>query len=292
MFKKEVKEFCKKNGITILRKTEFPPLLKAIHDPPACLFIKGNKEILFSSCLAVVGARKSSSYGVRSAIHFSKKLSEEGFTIVSGLARGIDSAAHKGTLMGGQKTIAVLAHGHDQIYPRDNIFLANEIVEKGGAVVSEYPPFTGCQRQYFVARNRIVAGLSLGVVVIEASEKSGSLITANFANDEGRDVFVVPGPYDDSNYQGSHELIQNGAKLVQSVEDVLSEFESLKARHKNVELSKEDQFFRKELKNEFSFQDLYELGSEMDFQPALELKKWLDNKRVAEISPQVYMWLK
>lgn len=290
MLSKKEKEFCLRNGIKVLKRRDYPPLLKEIADPPERLFVQGNVRALFLPCLGLVGTRKPSSYGVRSALHFSKALSAH-FCVVSGLARGIDSAAHKGALLGKGKTVAVLAHGHDQIYPRENLKLAKEILKEGGALISEYPPYTECKRHYFVARNRIVAGLSCGVVVIEAGEKSGSLITANFANDSGRDVFVVPGPYDDLNYKGSHELIQTGAKLVQSTLDVLQEYPHQIKKAGKQKKAEESNFFRKIFKKEFSFEELFEFSLKEGFSPSLQLKKWLDNKLIAETSPQVYMWL-
>ncbi len=286
-----IKEFCERFGVTILNRCDFPELLLQISDPPERLFIQGDLSCLTLPSLGVVGTRRPSSYGMRSATSFSKTLAELGFCITSGLARGIDSCAHRGALLGQGKTIAVLAHGHDEIYPRDNLRLAREILEKGGILLSEYPPFTGCRKFHFPARNRIVAGLSKGVLVIEASEKSGSLITAEFASDFGREVYVVPGPYDDSNFLGSHRLIQTGAKLAGSTADILVEYPEIVKTLIPQALTETDRVLKEKLKKEFSFQELFSVSLEGRFEAGVLLKKWMEFGWVAEISPQFYTWL-
>ncbi len=200
------------------------PLLGEMHSPPQRLFIRGNGAALRNApCLAVVGTRRASPYGLHMAWSLARELSEAGVLVVSGLALGIDAAAHQGALRGGGKTAAVLGHGLDQIYPRENSALAQNILNKGGALISEYPSGAGIQKHHFPQRNRIVAALCLGVVVIEAPMKSGALITARLALSQNREVFAVPGPANQESFSGCHWLIQQGAKLVTSVEDILDE---------------------------------------------------------------------
>ncbi|HDD45165.1 MAG TPA: DNA-protecting protein DprA [Candidatus Desulfofervidus auxilii] len=201
---------------------KYPKLLKEIFDPPLILYIKGNKDLLNTTCIAIVGTRRASFYGIKMATKLAIGLAESGITVVSGLARGIDAAAHKGALQAKGKTIAVLGCGLDVIYPKENEKLFNEIAEKG-ALISEFLPGTPPLAHNFPIRNRIISGLSLGVVVVEAALKSGSLITANLALEQGKEVFAVPGPIDESR-KGTHNLLKQGAKLVEDVSDILEEF--------------------------------------------------------------------
>jgi DNA processing protein len=198
-------------------------LLTEIADPPSLLYYRGEKSLLTGPCIAVVGTRRPSSTGIRAAVQFARYLSRCGLTVVSGLARGIDSAAHRGALSECGKTIAVLGHGLDRIYPPENRNLADEILSEGGCVISEYPVGTPPLKQYFPQRNRLISGLSLGTLVIEAADKSGSLITARMAIDQNRDVFAIPGQFDDVRFCGGHRLIQLGAKLVTRPEEILEE---------------------------------------------------------------------
>jgi DNA processing protein len=201
---------------------DYPPLLKEISDPPEHLWGEGDPRLLSEVCLAVVGARECTAYGEKTAFQLAKELAGAGIVVVSGLAHGIDSAAHRGALAGNGKTIAVLGAGLDVPYPSQNGDLRRPIEERG-AVVSEFPPGTGTARWTFPKRNRIVSGLSRGVVVVEAAEKSGALITADFALQEGREVFAVPGNMDSPTSAGTNRLIQNGAKLVTNIFDILEE---------------------------------------------------------------------
>lgn len=200
---------------------EYPNLLRQISDPPPLLFLKGRKELLASSCLAVVGSRASTAYGRRTAYSLAASLSSS-LTIVSGMALGIDTEAHSGALAAEGDTIAILGCGLDVIYPYQNRRLYEQICESG-LLVSEYPLGTTPDGFRFPARNRIIAGLSLGVLVVEAARKSGSLITAQMALDAGREVFAVPGQVDSFKSEGAHWLLKQGAKLVQSDMDVLEE---------------------------------------------------------------------
>lgn len=180
--------------ISILDK-KYPAILREIYNPPICLYIKGNKEILNNHNIAIVGCRESSDYGRRIAQKFSNELVKQNINIVSGLAKGIDSYAHLGALYGKGKTIAVLGNGLDTIYPQENKYLAKKIIENNGAIISEYPLGTNPQKMNFPARNRIISGISKGILVVEAKKKSGTLITVDFALEQGRDVFVVPRKY-------------------------------------------------------------------------------------------------
>ena len=198
---------------------QYPNKLKQIYDPPAKIYILGNKELLYKKSVAIVGARKSTIYGRKIAYNISKELNKKGVVIISGLALGIDTYAHLGALEGG--TIAVLGSGIDKIYPKENIELARKIVKNGGCIISEYPIGTMPQKQYFPQRNRIISGLSNGVLVVEATKKSGALITADFALEQGKEVFAVPGDITRTESEGCNELIKDGAILVASEKEIL-----------------------------------------------------------------------
>ncbi len=253
-------KYMEKNNIDIIHICEksYPQLLKQIYDAPISLYIRGNKNILNGENVGIVGCRDCTDYGKKAAKYFAYNLSKEKeINIVSGLAKGVDSYAHWGSVganvemvrtkkcgktqndCGKQnvscgkiqkncgineincgKTIAVLGSGLDMIYPKENIELANEIIRSGGAIISEYPCGTKPDKMNFPARNRIISGLSKGIIVIEAKEKSGTLITVDFALEQGRDVFVVPGNINSINSVGTNDLIRQGAKIVTSYEDV------------------------------------------------------------------------
>lgn len=211
-------------SILTLEDPAYPSLLKAIADPPPVLFVRGDPKILSKPQLALVGSRKPSPSGLRAAAEFAKGLVAAGWAITSGLAAGIDAASHKGALSTGGTTVAVLGSGLDQIYPAQNKGLATQIASRG-ALVSEFPPHTPPLAMHFPRRNRIISGLCLGVAVVEAALRSGSLITAKLALEQGREVFAVPGSIYNPLSQGCHILIQEGAKLVTGPADVLLEFE-------------------------------------------------------------------
>lgn len=203
---------------------KYPKQLREIYNPPKRIYAIGNIEILNKVGIAIVGSRKATEYGKKVAFRLSKDLSERDIVIISGLAKGIDSHAHIGSLnVQNGKTIAVLGSGIKVIYPKENIELARQIVRKGGCIISEYPPDDTPNKSNFPERNRIISGLSKGVVIVEASEKSGALITADFALEQGREVFAVPGNIYSTTSVGTNKLIQQGAKLVMCVEDILSE---------------------------------------------------------------------
>lgn len=211
--------------ILILDDGVYPDLLREIYDPPITLYVKGAWEAcLDQPCVAVVGSRRCSTYGQNAALMLARDLAQRGVTVVSGFARGIDAAAHRGALEGGGRTVAVLGTGMGEFYPRDHKRLADEILEHGGAVVTQFPLGTPPVSENFPYRNRIISGLSLGVVVVEAAENSGSLITARLAIEQNREVFAVPGNITSRNSFGTNYLIKGaGAKLVQQWQDVAAE---------------------------------------------------------------------
>ncbi len=201
----------------------YPPLLRQIADPPLILYVKGDVTALSGHCLAVVGSRRPSAYGLQVARKLARDLAERNLVIVSGLARGIDSAAHHGALEAKGRTVAVQGRGMDGIYPSENRWLADKIAESG-AIISEFPLGTGPTPENFPIRNRVISGLSLGVMVVEASEYSGSLITARLATEQNREVFAVPGNITAAQSFGPNHLIKQGAKLVGEWMDILEEF--------------------------------------------------------------------
>jgi DNA processing protein len=209
----------------ILRESkEYPPLLLETHDAPFGLYALGTLPLPDAATFAIVGTRKATTEGKELAKFFARELTRAGFTIISGLALGIDAAAHAGCLEENGKTIAVLANGLDYFYPSTNETLAKKIIERDGALISEYPPGAPPLPYRFLERNRIVAGLSKGVLVVEAPDRSGSLVTARLALEENRDVFVIPGPVAHPNFKGSHQLIRSGAELVTRPEEILQAF--------------------------------------------------------------------
>lgn len=210
----------------IIKDDEYPALLKQIPDSPYIIYMKGNLDCLNMPLIAIVGSRKITNYGNRVARGFAKELAKSGVCIVSGLAFGVDAAAHNGALDAKGKTIAVLGNSLDEtsIYPRTNFNLYKEILKSGGLLISEFPIKTSPSNWTFPARNRIMAGMSLGTLIVEAAEKSGSLITANLALDYNRDVYAVPGEIFSPQSEGTNSLIKNSrAKLVSSAADILNE---------------------------------------------------------------------
>ena len=249
IFNEDIKEavdkhisYMWKNNIDIISIVDksYPLNLKQIYDPPISLYIKGNKEILNNKGLAIIGCREASEYGKKAAKYFGYNLSKMGINIVSGLAKGVDSYSHIGNCkalleksypqntsyphvdskIDCGKPIAVVGNGLDMVYPAENKILEEKIIELGGCVVSEYPLGTRPNKMHFPARNRIISGMSSGVLVIEAKEKSGTLITVDFALEQGRDVYVVPGNINSINSVGTNDLIKQGAKLVTNYKEI------------------------------------------------------------------------
>jgi DNA processing protein len=221
------KELCElpNIGAHLVKWTDadYPPNLRQIADPPPFLFVRGTAPLTDATCIAIVGARAASDIGRRMAQRLGLELAAKGFTVVSGLARGIDGEAHQGALDAHGKTIAVLGCGVDVIYPTEHRKLAEAILEGGGALISELPIGMQPLAENFPTRNRILSGLCLGVVIVEAAEKSGSLITARMALEQDRQVFAVPGSPLSGKTRGSNRLLKEGAKLVECVEDVIEE---------------------------------------------------------------------
>ncbi|MBV6519374.1 MAG: DNA-protecting protein DprA [Candidatus Brocadia sp.] len=217
-------ELAGQKGVQILPYTSehYPKHLKAIYDPPLVLYVKGSILETDILALAIVGARRCTYYGLSQAERFARLLAQKGLCIISGMARGIDAAAHRGAIGSKGRTIAVLGCGLGVIYPRENIELAEQIVQHG-ALVSEFSMKTPPDFRNFPPRNRLISGLSLGVLVVESSLKSGSLITAQWALEQGKEVFAIPGAIDNIYSRGTHKLIKEGAKLVEDVSDILQE---------------------------------------------------------------------
>lgn len=211
--------------VITIEDDNYPADLKNIYDPPPILYIKGDMSFNNFRAISIVGSRNSTSYGKSVAELISNQLASKGIVVVSGMAHGIDTAAHNGALNVNGQTIAIMANGLDIIYPSDNVKLYDKIINSG-AVISELPMGTSPHRMNFPRRNRIISGISLGTLVIEASPKSGALITADLALEQGREVFAVPGQIFSETSKGTHTLIKQGAKLVDSVEDILNELPS------------------------------------------------------------------
>ena len=218
-------KYMNENGIEIItiKDKEYPDKLKVIYDPPVVLYVKGNKNILNSRSIAIVGCRMCTKYGEKVAKSLAYNLSLNNINVISGLARGIDSFAHKGALNQKGKTIAIVGCGLDRVYPEENKILFNEIIKDGGAIVSEYIIGTKPLGRNFPKRNRIISGIANGLIVVEAREKSGTLITVDFALEQGKNIYTVPGNIDNPNSYGTNDLIKQGAKAITSVEDVLED---------------------------------------------------------------------
>lgn len=235
-------------SIVTIEDETYPELLKQIPAPPYLLYVKGNLDCFKLPMVSVVGSRKFTTYGQQAADHLSKELARAGICVVSGLALGIDALAHRGALDANGATVAVLGNSLDRknIYPRHNFLLAEEILAKGGLLVSEFPVPTAPSVGTFPTRNRIIAGLSAGTLVIEAAEKSGSLITANFALDFDREIFAVPGSIFSLQSEGANALLKKGAKLAASLKDILEELpvrssEKTEEEKIQLELSEEEE---------------------------------------------------
>jgi len=261
--------------------------LREIPDPPSVLYTLGNSSLIGLHSIAIVGSRRPSEYGGRAAMSFAVQLVRSGLCVVSGLASGIDSIAHRGALLAGGYTIAVLGHGLDYLYPASNRGLARMIVERGGCLLSEYPPGTPPQKAYFPRRNRLISGLCWGTIVVQAAQRSGSLITARLSSEQNREVFVVPGTFDDDDFAGSHELIQQGAKLVTHPRHVLEEL-PIRLFSWSTEEAKSDGLIKifQTLGGTASLDDLLGVGLSVG-----ELDQALREGVVVEIAPQRYSFV-
>lgn len=266
--------------IKIIRKKDddYPLLLREIPNAPEKIFFFGNlqnKQINDKLKIAIVGTRRATLDGRILAKELAKKLVENEAIIVSGLAMGIDTAAHQGTVEANGKTIAVLANGLDSIYPAQNENLAKKILELNGAIISEYPQGTPAYQNQFLERNRIVSGLCDATIIIEAPERSGSLVTARLAAEQGREVLVFPGPIRHPNYKGSHKLIRDGARLVASIEDVLEDLglnnKQLKQENENLLKLPLNTFENKE--EEIIFKTIKNSNKPLDIDRIIKLTK-------------------
>lgn len=239
-FLEELEENLDRNRIEVITKESplYPPSLLEIYHSPSLLYVRGNIKVLegIEKSIAMVGARKCSTYGVEVARQFGKYLSNAGVIVVSGGAMGIDRASHEGGLQGTTPTIAVMGCGLNVVYPRSNRNLFYEILEKGGLLLSEYGPYIQAKAHHFPLRNRIISGMTRGTIVVEAKASSGSLITADMAVNEGRDVFVIPGNVLSHNYDGNHWLIRQGANVLTDPDQVLEEYDWQKVtKYSNME---------------------------------------------------------
>lgn len=275
--------------VLFIESEDYPLQLRRIPDPPICLYVKGKMyRVDFKNdfFFGVVGTRRPSSYGEYVAKKFSRELSEAGFTIVSGMAKGIDGIAHKAALQAGGKTVAFLGCGVDIIYPYRNKSIYNEIVDEGGLVISEYPPRMAVQKGLFIARNRLISGLSQGLLVVEGTKDSGALSTARHAGIQGKDVFAPPGPINSHLSEAPNILLKEGVKPVTSVEDILDEFK-MKAEFrekfypKPVLDEKEDIIFKALNKEPLLVDDLI-LQSQMPIYELLSILTSLEIKKIVE----------
>lgn len=224
---KGMKFLVSKINIITINDKKYPPKLKIIKNPPIKLYTIGNVELLNENSISIIGSRNCSKKGGKLAEKFAFELTNQGLAIVSGMAKGIDRKAHIGAIESNGKTIAVLGCGFNHIYPEENIDLYYEIIAKGGLVISEYSPETKADSKKFLERNRIVSGLSIGVLVIEAAHRSGTSITAKIAQKQGRKVFVLPHEIDDKHGVGTNRLIQKGANLITSTKQIIDHFDFL-----------------------------------------------------------------
>lgn len=234
-------DFAEKSGTQIITMAdaEYPEILKGIYDPPLCLYVRGKLPDFSYNSLALVGSRRATIYGRKMAKHLSEEAVLAGWKVISGLAFGIDATAHQAAIDGGGITVAVLGGGLSRIHPQEHVQLARDIIETGGALISECPMKFPVSRQSFPRRNRIVSGLSQAVLIIEAGLKSGALITANLAMEQGKDVFAVPGHVDNPQAKGCHKLIKQGAKLTEDFNDILDDYDFLPGFSRMEESSEE-----------------------------------------------------
>jgi len=291
-FKKELVAFQGSGfSVVTLFDDAYPALLKEIYFPPILLYFQGDIRCLHTFCVAMVGSRRASSYGLQVAEQFAYKFGLYAITVVSGFARGIDTAACNGTLHAQGKTAAVLGSGLLQVYPAENKKLIPVVCKQGGAIVSEYPLFTRPLPHNFPRRNRIISGLCKAVVVVEAAQKSGALITAACALEQNRDVFAIPGSITTPLSQGTHNLIKEGARLVSSPEEVLEELrysfvgQAAAAEGGNAnKLSGEEKIVYNMLVQEYSVEDLV-METGMDVRTVLQVLGTLKSKHVLEELP-------
>ena len=240
---------------------KYPEKLRQIKNPPKQLYVEGKIELLNSHIISIVGSRTCSENGRKLAQQFARELVYQGITIASGMAIGIDTVAHQTTLQEKGKTIAVLGNGLNHIFPTENQGLYQEIIKNGGVIVTEYPPETKADSQKFLERNRIVSGLALGILVIEATYRSGTSVTAKLAEQQGRKIFALPHEVNNKYGVGTNRLIQNGAKIITNIEDIIKEFPFLSYKKMTKAKTKEIQKVKKVCKNK-EYEKIYQLITE------------------------------
>lgn len=261
--------------IEIINKTDknYPKKLLQIQNPPKQLYVGGNSDLLNQTSIAIVGSRKATEYGKKYAAIFAKKIAKAGISIISGMATGIDSIAHIYSMKEEGKTIAVLGSGFDHIYPRENYYLYQKIIQNGGCVITEYPPETEVDMANFPRRNRMISGLALGVLVVEARKRSGSTITAKYAIQQKKEVFCIPNKLGEKTGYSPNLLIKNGANLVTCPEDIL-EFYDIEQQEKDNQITEK-------------YQEIYELIGELPIS-ANEISR-LTNQPIAKIAEALCM---
>lgn len=287
--KEEFDKLEKNNVHLIFREdNEFPVLLKEIPLSPIAIYIKGRIDPEAVS-ISIVGTRKATPDGEEIAYELANKIAERNMQITSGLAMGIDSASHQGALKTKGKTVAVLARGLDEIYPKTNERLAKEILATDGAIISEYPLGSEPLPHRFLERNRIISGLSIATILIEAPEKSGSISTARFALEQNRELFVVPGPANHRNYSGSHKLIREGARLATSFEEIFADL-GIEIKSKNIDFSEEELLILETVKlhkNSIEFDEIVEI-TKLESAKANKLIGKLLSQSIIEETPNGY----
>lgn len=243
--------------IISIEDNRYPQRLKSIKNPPKQLYVKGNTQLLQSNIISIIGSRACSKNGKDLTHQFAKALVYQGITIASGMAIGIDTIAHQTTLQEKGKTIAVLANGFDFIYPEQNLQLYKQIIQKDGLVITEYPVKEKAKSKNFLERNRIVSGLAIGILVIEAAYRSGTSVTAQFAKEQGRKIFALPHEVNDKHGVGTNRLIQKGAKIVTNVQEIIEEFPYL--NYKTVPREKKENDNRRKICENYEYNEIYQL---------------------------------
>lgn len=234
----------------------YPEMLRNIKEPPKRLFVDGNVEMLNKPIISIIGSRVATNDGMKNANEFANKLSKNGITIASGMAKGIDTSAHLGAMLEKGRTIAVLANGFNHIYPKENVFLYEEILKNNGCVISEYAPEEKAESYKFIKRNRIVSGLSRGVLVVEAAYRSGTSITAKFALNQNKKVYCLPHNLDESHGVGTNRLIKNGAILITSPEEIITDLVKQGVIRKNNVVKSKNKKYSKENSNTFTLDNV------------------------------------
>lgn len=275
----------RKLEIITIEDNRYPKQLKNIKNPPSKLYAEGNIELLNSNIISIIGSRSCSENGVKLANKFARELVYQNITIASGMAVGIDTVAHKTALQEKGKTIAVLGNGLKNIFPKENIGLFHKIIEQGGLVISEYPPKEKANSEHFLERNRIVSGISLGVLVVEAAHRSGTSVTAKLAMEQGRKIFALPHEICDLHGVGTNRLIKNGAKVVATTKDIIDEFPFLTyknlPKNKTKNCQQKPKFGRKKCTNK-QYNEIYKYIKEKSISLGEIYQK--SNKDIAQIN--------